>query len=382
MTQVSSQELAEAVDPTNVTPMPVTDLRAATSSNVDTAQQMIESAFAAGWTDGLPTVPCSPRLLAEFLERTSRDPEEVVMRMTHLNRQCTVREAAVNAIMAGCLPEYFPVVLAALDSLEALGVGPSALWQSTTGTAPFIIVNGPIRNELQINSQGNIFGSGFRANATIGRTIRLITLNVFMLRPHLLDQATQASPAKYTCCIAENEEASPWPAFHEEFGFAANDSTVATMLIRGTLYMESRQTSNPEQLANDFVDSIVRTGRILGDGGTTCLVLSPEHARVFGDANWSKADIRSYIFDHATRTIPELNHVGKGAISRRTRWRVPQDHPDAILPEDPSQPHPVLKNVDAIDILVAGADNAGVSTIVENFGPSARPLPFVKVEGA
>src|SRR5690625_5010254 len=110
MTQVSSQELAEAVDPTNVTPMPVTDLRAATSSNVDTAQQMIESAFAAGWTDGLPTVPCSPRLLAEFLERTSRDPEEVVMRMTHLNRQCTVREAAVNAIMAGCLPEYFPVV--------------------------------------------------------------------------------------------------------------------------------------------------------------------------------------------------------------------------------------------------------------------------------
>src|SRR5690625_556516 len=324
MTQLSSHA-RETIDPTDVAPMPIADLRREESPEADIAHRLIEASFAAGWTDGLPTVPCTPRLLAQFLERTARDPEEVVFRMAHLNRQCTVREAAVCAVMAGCLPEYFPVVLAALDSLEALGVGPSALWQSTTGTAPLLLVNGPVRHALEINSEGNIFGSGFRANATIGRAIRLITLNVFMLRPHLLDQATQASPAKYTCCIAENEAASPWPAFHEEFGFDSGDSTVTTMLIRGTLYMESRQTSKPEELLNDFVDSIVRTGRILGDGGTTCLVLSPEHARVFGDAGWSKPDVRSYLFERATRTIAELNHVGKGAISSRTRWRVPQD---------------------------------------------------------
>src|SRR5438094_21631 len=138
-------------------------------------------------------------------------------------RVCTVRRAAINAVMAGCRPEYFPTVIAAWDAFRVQGIGTSALWQSTTGSAPFLLVNGPVRERIGVNSKGNIFGSGFRANATIGRAIRLTCINAFGLRPHLLDQATQGTPAKYTACIAENEEDSPWPALHTDFGLQPSD---------------------------------------------------------------------------------------------------------------------------------------------------------------
>jgi len=158
-----------------------------------------------GWTDGLPVVPVTESYLAEFLATTSRDPDEVLMPMPQLNRQCTVRLAAINAALAGCRPDYFPVVLAAWESLTREGYATRGIWQSTTGTAPLLIVNGPVRGRIGLNSQGNVFGSGFRANATIGRAIRLGAINALGLRPHQLDQATQGTPAKYTACIAENE---------------------------------------------------------------------------------------------------------------------------------------------------------------------------------
>ena len=181
--------------------------------DMDTLRLIQEYYADQGWTDGLPVVPVTESYLAEFLARTDREPEDVVFPMPHLNRSCTVRSAAINAAMAGCRPEYFPVVLAAWEALTEEGYAGKGIWQSTTGTAPLLIVNGPIRERLGINSRGNVFGSGFRANATIGRALRLTAINVFGLRPHQLDQATQATPAKYTCCIAENEEDSPWAPF-------------------------------------------------------------------------------------------------------------------------------------------------------------------------
>ena len=184
-----------------------------------------------GWTDGLPVVPVTESYLASFLAQAGRDPDDVLLGMPHLNRELTVRLAAINAALAGCRPEYFPVVLAAWESLVAEGYVGRAIWQSTTGTAPFLIVNGPVRERLGLNSTGNVFGSGFRPNATIGRAIRLGAINAFGLRPHELDQATQGTPAKYTACIAENEEQSPWPALHTEAGLDTADSAVTTMLI-------------------------------------------------------------------------------------------------------------------------------------------------------
>jgi len=336
------------------------------------------------WTDGLPVVPVTESYLAEFLARTARDPDEVVLSMPHLNRQCTVRLAAINAGLAGCRPEYFPVVLAAWDSLRAEGYVARAIWQSTTGTAPFLLVNGPVRRRIGLNAAGNVFGSGFRANATIGRAIRLTAINAFGLRPHQLDQATQGTPAKYTACVAENEEESPWPPLHADHGLDPSDSAVTAMTIRSCLHIEARHTTAPEQLALDIADTISRTGALIHETTSALVVLGPEHARLLHGAGWSKADLSRFVYEHAVRTRAELAAVGKDAIARQTGWRLPADHPDATGDAAQAGPEPdavrVLNSAGAVLVAVAGANNAGVSAVIETFGPRGDPPAVVRVE--
>jgi hypothetical protein len=333
-----------------------------------------------GWTDGLPVVPVTESYLERFLARTDRDPADVVLGMPHLNRTCTVRLAAINAAMAGCRPEYFPVVLAAWESLKKDGAVLRAIWQSTTGTAPFVIVNGPIREAIGLNSKGNVFGSGVRANATIGRAIRLTAINAFGLRPRELDQATQGTLAKYSACIAENEEDSPWPPLHVDHGFDPADSTVTAMVIRSFLHIEARHTTAPEQLAMDFVTSIRRTGVLVHSSISTCLVLGPEHAHVFDRAGWGKAEIQRFLYEHATMSRAVLAAAGKDGVSRHTRWRLPADHPDALPMEgndiEPDPRH-MLHSPTAVRVIVAGANNAGVSAIIEPFGPPVDRAPAI-----
>jgi hypothetical protein len=337
-----------------------------------------------GWTDGLPVVPVTESYLKQFLARTTRDPAEVVLSMPHLNRQCTVRVAAINAALAGCRPEYFPVVLAAWDALAKEGYAAKGIWQSTTGTAPFLIVNGPIRGEIGLNSRGNVFGSGFRANATIGRAIRLTAINCFGLRPHELDQATQATPAKYTACIGENEEDSPWPGMHTEHGFAAGDSTVAAMVVRSVIHIEARHTTVPEQLALDLAGTLSRTGSLVHETISGCLVLGPEHAHVFARAGWSRQDLRQFVYEHAGRTREELAAVGKDAVSGSTRWRLPADHPEAVPDRHTEEGRQglvrALNSPEALLVVVAGANNAGVSAVVETFGPRGGPPAISRIE--
>jgi hypothetical protein len=324
------------------------------------------------WTDGLPVVPVTESYLAEFLATTARNPEEVLFGVPHLNRECTVRLAAINAAMAGCLPEYFPVIVAAWDAIAKEPYPKRGIWQSTTGTAPLLIVNGPIREKIGLNSKGNVFGSGFRANATIGRAVRLTAINVLGLQPHQLDQATQGTLAKYSACIAENEEESPWSPLHVEYGFGPSDSTVTALVIRSNMHIEARHTRDPEQLALDIANTISRTGALIHETSSALVVLSPEHAQVFGGASWSKNDVRQAIFERAVNDRADLVAVGKEAISRHTRWRVPADHPDAIpdRASGTSTPDrvPALISPEAILIAVAGANNAGVSAVIETFG--------------
>ena len=332
------------------------------------------------WTDGLPVVPVTESYLAEFLATTSRDPGDVVLAMPHLNRDCTVRLAAINAAMAGCLPEYFPVVLAAWDALVGEGYVTRGIWQSTTGSAPLLIVNGPVRTRIGLNGAGNVFGSGFRANATIGRTIRLTAINVFGLHPHLLDQATQGTPAKYSACIAENEEESPFDPLHVEHGFDRSDSAVTVMVIRSCVHIEARHTQVPEQLALDITGTIARTGAMVHETTSALVVLSPEHARVFATAGWSKDDLREFVYAHAVSSRAELAAVGKDAISRHTRWRLPADHPDALPVDESIDPVPALNSPAAVQVMVAGASNAGVSAVIESMGARGSPPSIAKVE--
>jgi len=336
-----------------------------------------------GWTDGLPVVPVTESYLAEFLAATTRDPADVLLDMPQLNRRCTVRLAAINAALAGCRPEYFPVVLAAWESLNLEGYAPRGIWQSTTGTAPLVIVNGPVRGRIGLNSAGNVFGSGFRANATIGRAIRLGAINAFGLRPHQLDQATQGTPAKYSACIAENEEQSPWPPLHVRFGLEPGDSAATAMTIRSSMHIEARHTAVPEQLALDIATTASRTGALVHETISALVVLCPEHAKLFARAGWDPERLSEFIYAHAVRSRSELAAVGKDAVARQTRWRLPAGHPDAIPDQaqssgNPDQVH-VLTAPSAVQVIVAGANNAGVSAVVETFGPRGARPPVVRV---
>jgi hypothetical protein len=246
------------------------------------------------------------------------------------------------------------------------------------------VVNGPVRTAIRLNSRGKLYGSGFRANATIGRAIRLGSLNAFGLRPHVLDQATQGTPAKYSCCIAENEEDSPWAPLHVDNGLAATDSACTSTVIRSVLHIEARDTIVPEQLATDLADSIGRTGAMVRAFGSVYVVLNPEHARLLDSRGWSKRDLKEAILERGSRTYRELSASGKEAIAKGTGWRLPADHPDALpqtAPSDHDTPvAKILRSVHDVQVVVAGAPNAGVSSIVETFGAVSRPPPVAKIE--
>jgi hypothetical protein len=342
-----------------------------------------------GWTDGLPVVPVTESYLTEFLATTSRDAGEVLMPMPHLNKNLTVRLAAINAALAGCLPEYFPVVVAAWEAFGKDGAVSRAIWQSTTGTAPFVVVYGPVRQRIGLNCRGNVWGSGFRANATIGRAIRLGAINALGLRPHVFDQATQGTPAKYSCCIGENEEDSPWPSLAADNGSLAgngsgpDDSAVSATVIRSVLHIEARHTTVPEQLAADLADSFCRTGALVRPRASGYVVLNPEHARLLDKAGWTKQDLRQAIVERGFRSYRQLAAAGKEAVANGTGWRLPADHPDAIPQEPPADldsPVQLITSIEGIQIVVSGAPNAGVSSVVETFGPYDRPPAMAKVE--
>ncbi len=327
-----------------------------TAEDVRIAREAIEYYYAQGWTDGLPVVPPIEDFVAEFLAQTSRDPGDMLLEQAHLDRRVTVRDAAINAVMAGCRPEYFPVLITALEAFNDAGAG-RGLLQSTTGQAPLMVVNGPIRNEIGLNSTHNIFGPGDRANSTIGRALRLIILNVLDVRPHDLDQSTQGTPGKYALCIAENEEESPWEPLHVELGFAADSSTAFMHMTRSDAHVEHRSTQEPKEILETIADTMSYAGAIYeappySRNNGCILVMGPEHARIVASGGWSKQDVKEYLWERWGRYVRDLRRFGK-VID------LEHEPEDAFITNAPTPDH--------LKIVVAGADNAGVSTVLVGF---------------
>jgi hypothetical protein len=331
----------------------------------DIAREAIEYCYEQGWSDGLPVVPASQALLDQFLAQTSRSPDEVLWRMDHLGRECTVHTAAINAAMAGCLPEYFPVVLAAWDAVMRDRAAKSGGWQSTSGPAPLIVINGPIRGELGINCTGGIFAGGFRPNATIPRALGLMLRNAFGVVPHVFDQTTQGIPGRWAICFGENEEESPWEPLATEMGLDANANAVSCTLTRTYEFVDNRHTQDPEQLLNDFADTISRTGVMIFRAQSAGIVFCPEHAQMLAGAGYSKVDVKDWLIERCGRVEADLRAAGKdgvsegglGARSASEDERVPGEVFTPFLPGRASVP-----------IIVAGARNAAISMVFRVFG--------------
>jgi hypothetical protein len=327
----------------------------------DVAQAAIEYCYEQGWSDGLPLVPASQPLVDRFLATTSRAPDEIIGTLEQVGRDCTVYLAAVNAAMAGCLPEYFPVVLAAFDAVMRERAARGGGWQSTSGPAPLIVVNGPIRHELGFNTAGGAFGPGFRPNATIARAVGLIVRNAFGIRPHVLEQATQGVPGRWSICIAENEEESPWPPFATDGGQPDGVSAVSATLTRTSEFVDNRHTADPEQVLWDFADTISRIGSLIFRDTSAAVVFCPEHAQLLAAAGYSKADVQAWLIEHCGRSGADLRRAGKNGLRGIARFA--DDDPSAD--ETFSR---ILPSPRHIPIVVAGARNAAISMVVRIFG--------------
>jgi hypothetical protein len=249
-----------------------------------------EAIFERGWTDGLPVVPPTEKRVLRMLAGTTRDPKEVIGLCPPNLAELTVEKVAINAVMAGCKPEYLPVVLAAAEA----ALDPAFSWHGVLATtmfvSPVVVVNGPVRRQIGMNALGNALGQGNRANATIGRALQLIIRNVGGGRPQEVDRATLGNPGKYTYCFAEDEEGSSWEPLSTDFGVARGVSAVTVFAGYGLQGVVDQKSRDPESLARSMAESLKVLHNVkLAPACDAMLVVCPEHERTFRQAGWSKA---------------------------------------------------------------------------------------------
>ena len=256
---------------------------------IGAAEDPIEACYERGWSDGMPVVPPTRARVLRMLQGTTRKPDEVIGMVPPDLVPCTVEKVAINAVLAGCKPEYMPVVLAAVEAALIDEFGMHGLLCTTMFAGPVVIVNGPIARRIGINSGVNALGQGTRANATIGRALQLVIRNVGGGRPGEIDRSTLGTPGKYSFCFAEAED-SAWEPLSVQRGFAREASTVTLFAGEGVQGIVDQKSRTPESLARSFALSLRAVDHYkLAMAGDALLVVSPDHCRVFLEAGWSKA---------------------------------------------------------------------------------------------
>ena len=296
-----------------------------------------------GWSDGLPIIPPTEERVGQMLAAVNRNPQDVIGVVPPRWAPATVEKIAINAVMAGCLPQYMPVLIAASEALADPRLNLYALQATTGGPAIMLIVNGPIRKQLNINGGSNALGEGWRANATIGRCIRLIQRNIGGSYPGTTCKATLGWPGKYSLCIAENEEASPWVPLHVERGFAANTSTVTVISADSCVRASDLDSSKAEGVLINFAQKMNGPS-----GPEAIMVICPEHAKIVADDGFSKQDVKKFIWERAAYRMKD---VPDETFHQRVKRR-----PDLKLTRDSAIP--VTDVPDDILIVVAGGDGS------------------------
>ena len=249
----------------------------------------MEALYDRGWTDGLPLVPPTETRVLRMLEGTSRAADEVVALVPPNLVECTVEKVAVNSVMAGCRPEYLPVVLAALEAVCTDEFNMHGILATTMGVGPVLVVNGPITAEIGMNSGVNVLGHGNRANATIGRAVQLVVRNVGGGAPGGVDRATHGSMSKLGFCFAEDEVGSPWTTLAEDRGFSRSQDVVTAFCGEGPRIVVDQKSRSADSLVRMLAEGLlasVSPRTVMGMDGL--LVVSPEHIARFSDAGWDR----------------------------------------------------------------------------------------------
>jgi len=324
-------------------------------ADLERTAALIESFFERGWTDGLPVVPPCRSTVEAMLQAGGLKPSDTAGEIQTRNIRITADKVAINAVMAGCLPSYMPVILSAVKGLCNPEFGYHGFATSTGGASVAIIINGPMTQELGINCADNAFGPGFRANLTIGRAIRLLMMNAINTRPGKLDRSTLGSPAKIALCFAENERLSPWPPLHVERGFAAELSTTTLFACESIIQIYNQLSSRPEALLLGMADAMANMGsmNIIGQPQMV-VVFAGEHTEIFRKCNWTKEAVREFLFEQARRSVADLKQAGR--------------LPGEITPDDAAAfRHPVQDPKDII-VVCAGGNAGSFSAILTGWG--------------
>ncbi len=315
----------------------------------DDVHQLQEHFHSSGWSDGLPIVPPTAHAVQACLDEALLSPQHLIGVEPVRSRAITAEKAAINAVMAGCLPEHFPVVVTALTSMLAepfLLHGPTA---STGGCGILLVVNGPIRTQLGMDGTFNALAASDRASTCIGRAVRLVLANLLDVRPGEIDRSTLGHPGKISYCIAEDEENSPWPSLAEERLGDPHVSAVTAMAAMGPRQLMNEWTTLPEEILDTFVAEI-KANMVHYSiwSGNYAVVIPPQLRQHFAVAGWSKADIRSYVFEHARVKRSDWAACGKASI----------------VGDQPDRKYAALPDPDHLLVIAAGGPAGGFGAVI------------------
>ncbi|MDZ7261745.1 MAG: hypothetical protein ONB05_06535 [candidate division KSB1 bacterium] len=313
-----------------------------------------------GWTDGSPIIPPTEEEVAEILTGTDLPRDYVVAKIMPRFGKATVEKIAINAVMAGALPTYMPILIAMVKA--TLDPRANFDWQysSAASPGPLWIINGPIRNDLNINCGRGVFSPGDMPNTVIGRAIGLILKNIGGIRKGYEEMGGMGNPMKYTLVVGENEEASPWEPLHVEHGFKKEDNTITMFTSGNNFNQTTAYAGDIKGIMNGMVDSL--KGRA---SWGPCFIISPIRAKTLAEAGWKKKDIKIFLSENVTAPYrPELERTGLAQEETSVRY----------LPYNIGDPVRLLRNVDDIMIVVAGGDWPGAGAVITGRGKTMTKI--------
>jgi hypothetical protein len=345
------------------------DTRAASIMVPDDLTAFNEECESRNWSDGLPLVPPTIARVDAMLAATTRARDEIVAHIAPGFGAASVERIAINAVMAGCRPEYLPVLLAAVEAVADEKFNLQGIQATTNSATPWIIVNGPLTATLGVNAGLNCLGQGNRANATLGRALRLVLQNIGGALPGQMDRATHGQPGKYTFCCAENEAANPWAPLHVERGFGADENVVTVVGAAGTLNLNSHSKEAADLLRAIALSLVYPTSNDYHFAGAPWVILSPEHAEVLQRGGLSKDDVK--------RGLWEQSKMEAGRFARKDYDRARHTREAELGGFSADTPVPIAPTPAEIGILVAGGPGTH-SVYVPTFGQTRAVSRKVK----
>jgi hypothetical protein len=314
-----------------------------------------------GMTDGLPIVPPTEHGVCRMLEYMNLQPSDIIAREETRGKVFTAEKVAINAVMAGCKPEYMPVVVAAVQAMSEKPLNLHAITTCTDGAAILAVVSGPIAGELAINSGAGMMGHGFRANATIGRTLGLLKTNVYGSVPQEMDKSTFGYPGKYGFCFAEDDDSLPWEPLRVEKGFPRESSTVTLFAAESPMNLMVHNTGRPEEILTAVADGLLGLGYFRSE---LMLVIAPELLDHLSRAEWKKPQVKEFILQKAQRTIREWN------TWHRLEKLYENEDPDRLLP--------VVQSAERMMLVGAGGSAGAYVSLVASWGGSLAVTKEIK----